>query len=96
MAYPSIKCMLIHIIWSVIRGRVRVPRRYGQPLYGTYEEEKNTDDRDLLWGEVEEVSDEEEEEDEDADAGAPEGASSQTTRVQANCWELAPRRLRCF
>lgn len=42
---------------------------YGQPLYGTYEDEGVGEEKDLLWGEVEEMSEEEEEEDEEVDAG---------------------------
>merc|ERR1719163_2368317 len=42
---------------------------YGQPLYGTYEDEGPDEEKDLLWGEVEEMSEEEEEDDEEIDAG---------------------------
>jgi splicing factor 3B subunit 2 len=41
---------------------------YGQPLYGTYEEPQDNDEKDMLWGEVEELDEEDEEEDDDMDA----------------------------
>merc|ERR1719265_1458417 len=42
---------------------------FGNPLYGTYEDEGPDEEKDLLWGEVEEMSEEEEEDDEEIDAG---------------------------
>jgi len=53
---------------------------YGQPLYGTYAEPQDQEDKDLLWGEVEEADSEEEEEDDDD--GADDGAATPALGAQ--------------
>ena len=49
----------IHYSFQSLMRRIRHLirfARYGQPLYGTYEDPVENDEKDLLWGEVEEVS----------------------------------------